>query len=351
MTRPISSASALAKIGWDATFDGGAAAGLRDDPGLFVARAFGDRRGTFTVSDGARQWQARVAGRLRHQAVARADLPVVGDWVICRADGVSGVKHDEATIHAVLPRRTRIVRKVAGDRQDEQVLAANVDTVVILMGLDGDLNQRRLDRFVTMAKAGGARAMVLLTKSDLAEHAARSVADVRALTALVPVARVCLLDGALPEELTLELQPAKTLVLLGSSGVGKSTLINRLLGQEVQRTAAVRGSDSRGRHTTTYRQMFVLSGGALMIDTPGLREIQLLDGDAESGEAFPDIEALEGACRFRDCHHDRQPGCAVAAAVADGRLLSSRLENYHRLHLTRPAGGRSARRGRQGRRA
>ena len=342
---------ALERIGWDATFADGAASGMRDDPGLFAARAFGDRRGTFTVSDGARQWQARVAGRLRHQATARADLPVVGDWVVCRAASGPGANPDEATIHVVLPRRTKIVRKVAGDRQDEQVLAANVDTVVILMGLDGDLNQRRLDRFITMAKAGGARAIVLLTKADLAEHAARDVAEVRALTSLIPVAPVCLLDGDLPEQLTLELQPARTLVLLGSSGVGKSTLINRLLGQEVQRTAAVRGSDSRGRHTTTYRQMFALAGGALMIDTPGLREIQLLDGEAGSGEAFPDIEALEGACRFRDCHHDRQPGCAVAAAVADGRLAPSRLVNFHRLRLARSGEGRSARRGRQGRRS
>jgi ribosome biogenesis GTPase len=339
-------------------------------PSLSPARVFDERRGVYALSTASGSLQARVAGRFRHRATASAELPVIGDWVAveavktvgavgARAIGASD-RQAMSTIHAVLPRRTKLARKVAGERTDEQVLAANVDTALILMGLDGDLNLRRLDRFVAMVRAGAVEPIVLLTKADLlgldptdlrtfAAEAGAGAAGVgagspeaRALLRVVvdaipgvPVVPLTLLSGELPTFLEQVLRPARTLALLGSSGVGKSTLLNRLMGQPVQSISAVRRSDGRGRHTTTHRQMFRLPGGALVIDTPGLREIQLHGARELPEDAFPDVAVLAPRCRFRDCQHDGQPGCAVAAAVEAGGLPGNRLDSYLRLQRSR----------------
>jgi ribosome biogenesis GTPase len=332
-------------------------------PSLLPARVFDERRGVYALSTANGSLQARVAGRLRHRATATAELPVIGDWVAVEAvDSRVGAASDRqgmSTIHAVLPRRTKLARKVAGERTDEQVLAANVDTALILMGLDGDLNLRRLDRFVAMVRAGAVEPVVLLTKADLlgldptdlqafdapaaaAAGAGAGSPEARALLRVVvdaipgvPVLPLTLLSGELPGFLDRVLQPARTLALLGSSGVGKSTLLNRLMGQPVQSISAVRRSDGRGRHTTTHRQMFRLPGGALVIDTPGLREIQLHGARELPDDAFPDVAVLAPQCRFRDCQHDGQPGCAVVAAVEAGRLPGNRLDSYLRLQKSR----------------
>jgi ribosome biogenesis GTPase len=326
----------LRRLGWDAHCE--AALGVLEGDAWMPARVFSDGRGVLTLSDGVSQWGARVSGRLRHKAQSTADLPVVGDWVLTRADD----EQPGAVVHVMLPRRTRIARKVAGDRPDEQVLAANVDVVVIVMGQDSDLNPRRLDRYLTLVRQGGAKPIALLSKADLAAGAGHGTLDLAALAAGVVVLSADLLRGEVPPPLVAELTPGRTVALVGSSGAGKSTLINRLLARDVQRTAAVRAYDERGRHTTTHRQMFELPGGALVIDTPGLREIQLTDTEEEP-EVFPDVAELAASCRFRDCHHEQEPGCAVRDAVANGQLAAERFERFQRL-----ARGGDARRRRRG---
>jgi ribosome biogenesis GTPase len=338
----------LHSLGWNEAFRL-ALEGLADRSGM-PGRVFDARRGVYSLVTEQGTVQSRVAGRFRHRASATAELPAIGDWVVFRPDARA---HAPATIHAVLPRQTKLARKVAGERSDEQVLAANVDAAIILMGVDGDLNLRRLDRYVAMARSGGVHPLVLLTKVDLlglrnpdldatavigmgtAEAEARQILKmvVDALPGVL-VVPVSLLDAELPGALLAELRPARTIALLGSSGVGKSTLLNRLVGDRIQRTAAVRISDSRGRHTTTHRQMFALPGGALVIDSPGLREIQLHASEPLPDDAFPDIAKLALACKFRDCQHDQQPGCAVEAAVARGELAAHRAESHRRLRLS-----------------
>jgi ribosome biogenesis GTPase len=255
--------------------------------------------------------------------------PVVGDWVVCpRAHLVSDGK---ATIAAVLPRRTKISRKVAGARTAEQVVAANVDTVFLVMGLDGDYNLRRIERFMVMAWDSGASPVVLLNKADLCSEVQSRVSEVESVCLGAPVhAASCIDEGGL-ESVSRYLRPRETVTLLGSSGVGKSTLINRLMGQDLLPTSAVRSGDDRGRHTTTSRQLYRLPEGALLIDNPGIREIQLW-GDGEGlSHAFDDIEELALECRFKDCGHGQEPECAVQQAVAIGRLPPQRLAAYVKL--------------------
>ena len=277
-----------------------------------------------------------VSGRLRHEALGRADLPAVGDWVAIVA---SPTPVEPAVIHAVLPRRTAFLRS-AGDSNrrdgarlaDEQVLAANVDVAFVMAGLDHDFNLRRLERYLAVAHAGGANPVVVLNKADVAGDldglrlAAESVApgiDVRALSALT---------GVGVRDLARDhLAPGRTAVVLGSSGVGKSTLVNALLGHQRQRTAEVRADDSRGRHTTTYRELVRLPGGALLIDTPGIRSLGVAGAADGLDATFADISDLASGCRFRDCRHDGEPGCAVRAALADGRLAADRLASHRKL--------------------
>jgi len=238
---------------------------------------------------------------------------------------------DAATIHALLPRRTAFVRHGAGRRSDGQVVAANVDVVFVAMALDGDFNLRRLERYVAVAWTSGAEPVVLLTKADRSTDVSGQAVAVEAVAPGVPVLPISALTGDGLEAVSALLGPGRTAAVLGSSGVGKSTLINVLAGRELFATGEVRADDDRGRHTTTHRQLVVLPGGACIVDTPGMRELGMWEGGDGLDEAFADIDELAGSCRFNDCRHEGEPGCAVRAAIATGDLTHERLRAMRRL--------------------
>jgi ribosome biogenesis GTPase / thiamine phosphate phosphatase len=291
-----------------------------------------DRGGSLIVETADGPERARLPASFRR--LPPTELPIVGDWVTLGADRIDGSR----VVEAVLARRSVIIRQAPEDRAaDAQALAANVDIVLIVMGLGeaaggngGDVNLRRLDRYLALAWNSGASPVVVLTKSDCCTDTASVIAEVELATLGVPVLALSGLTGEGIELLDPYLLPGTTAVLLGMSGAGKSTLANRLLGADALATQAVRG-DGRGRHTTTHRELLRLPCGALLIDTPGLRELGLWDAGEGLSSTFRDVEELAASCRFGDCQHDSEPGCAVHAALAKGRLTAERLESYRKL--------------------
>lgn len=297
------------------------------ESGLLPARISLEHTHIYRVFTADGEKLARIAGRLRHQASARADYPAVGDWVAVELDPHGG----DARIHAILPRSSRFSRRAAGDVTEEQIVAANIDTVFLVAGLDGNFNLRRLERYLLVAWESGATPVVVLNKADLVEDPEVRADEVRSLAPTIPVHAV---SCRLPETLnTLRqyLGHGQTGALLGSSGVGKSTIVNRLIGQDLLRTREVREWDSRGRHASTNRQLVVLPDHGVLIDTPGMRELQLWETGDALANTFADIEALAEECRFRDCRHQSEPGCAVLAAEAAGTLAPGRLASFHKL--------------------
>ncbi|MDA1183317.1 MAG: ribosome small subunit-dependent GTPase A [Acidobacteria bacterium] len=320
----------LARIGWDDSFAEACAEASRAataDADAEPARVAIEFNHIYRVWTGESEFEATVSGRLKHRAVRRSELPAVGDWVMVRRRRVE----DHASIVAVLPRRSWFSRKTAGTVTDEQIVAANVDVVFLAMALDGDFSVRRLERYLLLARESGATPVVLLTKPDRSTMTAAQCADVRAVSGGAPVHVVNPKAGEGLAPVAAYLTYGRTGALLGSSGVGKSTLINRLVGEEVQKTREVRATDSKGRHTTMHRELVQLPSGGLIIDTPGMRELQLWDVEAAVRETFDDIEALADGCHFTNCRHSGEPRCAVTAASADGRLDPGRLDSYLRL--------------------
>jgi len=308
----------LPELGWtpffEALFMEHAAEGLMAGRVTFASR---ERYRALTWSG---DLDAEPAGRLRHLAGAREELPAVGDWV-----ALSPPQGGPAIVQAVLPRRSVLARKDAGRGSQREVVAANVDTVFLVTSLDRDLNPRRLERGLALVWDGGASPVILLTKADLVspEEAEAGLALVERLSPAVPVHAVSALGGDGLDQLADYLRPGRTVALLGSSGVGKSTLLNRLAGHELEATGGVRASDGRGRHTTTHRHLVRLPAGGLLVDTPGVRELGLT-GEEDLGKVFADVADLAKTCRFRDCRHEREPGCVVRAAIPPDRLESWR---------------------------
>lgn len=296
-------------------------------PGLVPARVAREHTHLYLVIGEEGEFTAEVTGKFRHGAHAKSDFPAVGDWVAIQARP----EEDRASIHAVLPRRSAFVRKEAGARTEEQVVAANVNTVFLVCGLDGEFNVRRIERYLTLAWDSGAAPVVVLNKADACPDVGACVEEAEAIAVGAEVLVVSGATGDGVDALRERLGTGKTAAFLGSSGVGKSTLVNTLLGEARQVTNAVREDDLRGRHTTTHRELIRLPTGGMVIDTPGMRELQLWTTEEGIGRSFNDVEAYAAQCRFSDCHHESEPGCAVRNALESGALDMARWQSYLKL--------------------
>ncbi|HET6971676.1 MAG TPA: ribosome small subunit-dependent GTPase A [Phenylobacterium sp.] len=291
--------------------------------GLVPARILVQHRGGYRLVAAGGETDGLASGRLLK--ATDVDRPVTGDWVAAEPRG------DRLFVQHVLPRATAFIRKASGPRGGAQVVAANVDLAFLVMSLNADLNLRRLERYLATAYESGAQPVVVLTKADLAADLDAAMAEVTVIAVGAPVLAVCAPAGEGLDAVAAHLKPGLTAVLLGSSGAGKSTLLNALAGEQRMATAAIREDDARGRHTTSHRELVLLPGGGLVLDTPGMRELGLWDAEAGVSATFEDVEALAGQCRFADCRHQGEPGCAVQAALASGELAEERLHAYGKL--------------------
>lgn len=316
----------LTDLGWDERFVAGFAE-WAGKPDLEPGRVLIEFNHIFRVAIESGEIEATTSGRMKHRASSRSELPAVGDWVAVRRSA----GEDTGAIVGLVPRQSCFSRKMAGNVTDEQVVASNVDLVFIVMGLDADFSIRRLERYLLLGRESGAAPVILLTKPDVSPDVPGRVAEVVAMAGDFPVHVVSPKLNQGLEQVARYLTPGRTGALLGSSGVGKSTIINRLIGSDVQKTLEVRDYDSTGRHATTHRELVVLPSGGLIIDTPGMRELQLWDVGEAVRETFDDIESLAGHCHFTDCRHRDEPRCAVKAAIAEGRVPATRLESYLKL--------------------
>lgn len=274
------------------------------------------------IEGGGGERSVRLDGRMLREVRTRgATRPVVGDWVEVSPDG---------QIVALKPRRTRLARKAAGSHDVEQVIAANVDLAFVAAGADGDVNERRLERYLAVVHDGGVEPVVLLMKADVCADIEAERARVQSAVADVDIIVVSARTGEGVDEVARRIAPGRLATLLGSSGVGKSTLVNRLVGEARQKVGDLR-DDGKGRHTTTRREIVLLPGGGMLLDMPGMRELGLIDAEQGLGEAFPEVSALTVQCRFRDCQHAQEPGCAVRSALASGALDAARFQSWEKL--------------------
>lgn len=315
----------LASLGWNSFFEE-AFSSYREQK-LYPARVAIQHKNYYVLYSTMGELRGEVTGKMEYFAGGPSDLPAVGDWVVIDARPREG----SATIVDLLPRRTRFSRKVPGPKPQEQILAANIDTAFIVSGLDAEFNLRRIERYLVLVAESGADPVLVFNKTDLSADPKTITGEIRKISGDHPVVFISAWKNEGLDELAGFLQPGGTGALLGSSGVGKTTIVNRLLGSDERRIQPVREHDSRGRHTTSYRELIPLPSGGLLIDTPGLRELQLGGVVSGVGEAFQDIEDLAQLCKFRDCSHETEPGCAVRVAIETGKLDAKRYGNYRKL--------------------
>ncbi|MGP4041962.1 ribosome small subunit-dependent GTPase A [Gracilibacillus sp. D59] len=299
---------------------------VKDTP-YTVGRVAKSANGIYLVYSVKGSIHCEVSGKFFHHAEHARDFPCVGDWVLFDYTTTDS----KGIIHQVLERKSVLSRHAAGEKQQEQLIAANLDTVFLVSALNNDFNVRRMERFLTQVYESGASPVFILTKKDLCEDVDEKLRAVEEIAIGLPILTVDALHNEGMDQLTPFLHTGKTISLLGSSGVGKSTLINRLLGEEVQKTQSIREDDAKGRHTTTERELFLLPDGGIIIDTPGIRELQLWSTEDAASQTFQDIEELEGQCKFRDCHHRSEPGCAVKKAISSGVLSEERFKSFRKL--------------------
>lgn len=317
---------AITRLGWDADWE--AAFAPHRERSWRPARVAVQDKHHYVLFAEEGEWIAQIAGKLLHGMKSEAALPKVGDWVAFKPT-MEG--EQKGVIQAVLPRRTKLGRKIPGRETEEQVLVTNIDVAFVVLALDETFNPRLLERFLLMVIEGGAKPVVVLNKADLCHDLDAHIQEACESAGDAPVLAVSARTRRAMKCLAELIKPGEAVVFIGASGVGKSSIINRLYGEAIQPTTEVRETDSKGRHTTTWRELIVLPNGGLVIDTPGMREFQLWMAGGGLHEAFPDIELLALKCRFRECRHDKEPNCAVQAALGSGALAGERYDNFLKL--------------------
>lgn len=318
----------LASLGWDDAWDAAWRAMTPAVPGGTVARVAVAHRGAVEVVDGDGQYWAEPTGKMFHRADDARALPIVGDWVVVEDAARARADGSRAALRAIVPRRTCLVRKAAGEADRPQPLVANVDVAFVLVSANLDLRPRRVERYLAAIRTGGAQPVIVLSKVDLAPDVAAATATLAAVADGAPIVTLSATRGDGVDAVAAWCRPGRTVAFLGSSGVGKTTLVNRLSGA-ARTTAPVRAGDDRGVHTTTRRELLVTADHGIIVDTPGMRELALYEEAADA--AFDDVAAIAAGCRFADCRHQAEPGCAVVAAVAAGQLTAARLAGFHKL--------------------